>query len=123
MYLPTAIFASTALAVLAFTAGALTLRGTVLALVFCIVISCSCGESVLAAAVGFVGCMFDSVLGSRAQVRYLCTRCGMVTERNEHCGAACIKEKGIAWMNNDVVNLLSNVFALVLALAVYAVMP
>ena len=44
-----------------------------------------------------------------------------MTERNEHCGAACIKEMGIVWMNNDAVNLLSNVFALVLALAAYVV--
>lgn len=83
---------------------------------------CGCGEAVLAAIVGFLGCTFDSVLGSRAQVRYRCTCCSMVTERVEHCGAVCVKEKGIAWMNNDAVNLLSNVFALVLALAMYGVM-
>lgn len=83
---------------------------------------CGRGEAALVAAVGFLGCTFDSVLGSRAQVRYRCTCCGKITERDEHCGAACIKEKGIVWMNNDIVNLLSNVFALTLALAVYAVM-
>lgn len=109
--------------------GGVSLAGTLAALMGSICIGllwlvsrCGCGEAALAAAVGFLGCMFDSVLGSRAQVRYRCTCCGKVTERVEHCGAACIKEKGIAWMNNDVVNLLSNVFALVLALAVYAAM-
>lgn len=192
MHIPTAIFASTALAVLALIIGALTLRGTALAWIFCIVISCSdglpafvvlaavfiltaaasrlagkradpynvrrksgardidrvfcnvgvaalagsmcigllwlvssrCGrgEAALVAAVGFLGCTFDSVLGSRAQMRYRCTCCGKITELDEHCGAACIKEKGIVWMNNDIVNLLNNVFALTLALAVYAVM-
>ena len=212
MYIPTAVFASTALAVLALITGALALRGTVLAWTFCIVISCSgglpafaaglywlteyrgfmfaytavmaesladsaaskigpltdgrtvdictfrptqagisgavslsgtlaalmgsmcigllllvssrCGsaEAALVAVVGFLGCMFDSMLGSHFQVRYRCTCCGKVTERNKHCGIACVKEKGIAWMSNDGVNLLSNVFALVLALDVYGVM-
>ena len=83
---------------------------------------CGCGEAALVSAVGFIGCMFDSVLGSRAQVRYRCTCCGKMTERNAHCGGVCVKEKGITWMNNDAVNLLSNVFTFVLALAVYTVM-
>ena len=74
MYIPTEIFAGTALAVPALITGALILKGTVLVWVLCIIISCS--------------------------------------------GAVCIKEKGIAWMNNDIANLLSNVFALVLAPAV-----
>lgn len=111
--------------------GGVSLAGTLAALMGSVCIGllwllssrCGRGEAALVAAVGFIGCMFDSVLGSRAQVRYRCTCCRKVTERDEHCGAACIKEKGIAWMNNDVVNLLSNVFALVLALAVYAIIP
>lgn len=109
--------------------GAVSLSGTLAALMgsICIgllwLVSSRCGsaEAALVAVVGFLGCMFDSMLGSRVQVRYRCTCCGKVTERNEHCGAACIKEKGIVWMNNDAVNLLSNVFALVLALAAYVV--
>ncbi len=83
---------------------------------------CGYGEAVLVAAIGFLGCAFDSVLGSRFQVRYRCTCCGKVTEQEKHCGTACEKEKGIAWMSNDAVNLLSNIFALVLALAVSSVM-
>lgn len=109
--------------------GAVSLAGTLAALMgsMCIgllwLVSSRCGsaEAALVAVVGFLGCMFDSMLGSCVQVRYRCTCCGKMTERNEHCGAACIKEKGIVWMNNDAVNLLSNVFALVLALAAYVV--
>ena len=110
--------------------GGVSLAGTIAALMGSAAIGllwlvssrCSGAKAVLAAIVGFVGCMFDSVLGSIFQVRYRCSCCGKVTERDEHCGAACLKEKGIAWMNNDAVNLLSNIFAFILALAVYAVM-
>ena len=109
--------------------GGVSLAGTIAALMGSAAIGllwlvssrCSGAEAVLAAIVGFVGCMFDSVLGSCAQVRYRCNCCGKVTERDEHCGTACLKEKGIAWMNNDAVNLLSNIFAFILALAVYGV--
>ncbi len=106
--------------------GGVSLAGTLAALMGSICIGllwlvsrCGCGEAALVAAVGFLGCMFDSVLGSSFQVRYRCVRCGKATERNEHCGAACEKEKGITWINNDAVNLLSNIFAFVLALAAY----
>lgn len=109
--------------------GGVSLAGTLAALMISMAIGLlwlvsrrGCGEAALVATVGFLGCVFDSVLGSRVQVRYRCTRCGKVTERVEHCGAACLKEKGIAWMNNDAVNLLSNIFAFILALAVDAVM-
>ena len=68
-------------------------------------------------AAGFLGAMFDSVLGSRAQIRYRCGVCGMVTEREAHCGAPTEHLRGIRWMTNDAVNLTSNAFALALALA------
>ncbi len=111
--------------------GGVSLAGSLAALIGSICIGllwllssrCGRGEAALVAAVGFIGCMFDSVLGSCAQVRYRCTCCGKVMELDEHCGAACIKEKGIVWMNNDAVNLLSNIFALVMALAVDAIIP
>ena len=67
-------------------------------------------------AAGFLGAVFDSVLGSCAQIKYRCTVCGMVTERTAHCGQPAERLRGIRWMTNDAVNLLSNAFALALAL-------
>ena len=65
---------------------------------------------------GFLGATFDSVLGSRAQAKYLCTVCGTVTERETHCGEDTRLTSGLRWLNNDAVNLLSNLFSLALAL-------
>ena len=67
-------------------------------------------------AAGFFGAVFDSVLGSRAQVKYRCTVCGAVTERHEHCRAPTVRVRGAAWVTNDAVNLLSNLAALALSL-------
>lgn len=69
-------------------------------------------------AAGFLGAMFDSVLGSVLQVKYRCTICGGVTEREIHCGETAIRISGFPWLNNDAVNLLSNLFALVFTLLI-----
>ena len=68
-------------------------------------------------AAGFLGAVFDSVLGSRAQVKFRCAVCGTVTERETHCGAPAVRVSGARCVTNDAVNLLSNLFALALSLA------
>jgi len=67
---------------------------------------------------GFAGCLFDSVLGSVVQVKYLCTVCGMLVERDMHCGTAAIPCRGVRFITNDAVNILSNFFTFLLAAAV-----
>ena len=66
---------------------------------------------------GFFGAVFDSVLGSRAQVKYRCAVCGAVTERHEHCGAPTAHMRGATRITNDAVNLLSNFASLLIALS------
>lgn len=70
---------------------------------------------------GFLGAVFDSVLGSRLQVKYQCASCGTVTERETHCGKRTLRASGLAWINNDVVNLLSNLAAFGIAFALWEV--
>lgn len=65
---------------------------------------------------GFLGAVFDSVLGSRLQVKYRCARCGEITERETHCLTPAVRVSGHPRVTNDLVNLLSNAFALALAL-------
>lgn len=78
------------------------------------------GKTVLlVAALGSLGCLFDSVLGSRIQVKYRCPVCGALTERDRHCGVPGRVERGWHRVNNDTVNLLSNLFAAVLAILVF----
>ena len=75
--------------------------------------------ALLVAAIGFLGCLFDSVLGSRIQVKYRCPVCGALTERDRHCDVPGKVERGWRWVNNDTVNLLSNLFVAVLAILAF----
>ena len=73
----------------------------------------------LAAAVavgGFVGAIVDSVIGATAQSRRWCDACERETERLTHdCGAATRPLRGFEWLDNDVVNFLSNAAGGILA--------
>ena len=76
-------------------------------------------KAALVAVIGFAGCLFDSLLGSRAQVKYKCSACGCVTEREQHCGASCSVYRGFRRINNDLVNFLSNCFAAAIAMIIF----
>ncbi|MNI20121.1 hypothetical protein D3C73_735800 [compost metagenome] len=56
---------------------------------------------------GFAGAFIDSLLGASLQKMYRCTICGKSVEVTVHCNQRTKPERGIHWMNNDVVNLLS----------------
>ncbi len=56
--------------------------------------------------------MFDSWLGSRLQARFECAACATVREGPRcHCGAAAIHSRGLRWLRNDAVNLISTAAA------------
>lgn len=69
----------------------------------------------VAAAAGLVGAFADSLLGATGQAMYRCRVCGSETERAAHCGTAARHERGFAALTNDRVNLLSSLFAGLLA--------
>ena len=73
----------------------------------------------LTALCGFAGSVFDSFLGSLFQVKYKCSKCSEITEKTEHCGAETEKVSGFYFFDNDVVNLVSGLFAAVLASVLY----
>ena len=57
---------------------------------------------------GVVGSCFDSFLGATLQAIYYCPSCKTETELRVHrCGARTESLRGLAWMNNDVVNFLA----------------
>ncbi len=66
-------------------------------------------QAVLGALVGgFAGSTADSVIGAALQGRRRCSVCDEFTERSIHvCGNDTIPAGGIAWLDNDVVNLMS----------------
>lgn len=78
-------------------------------------------ELFVVAVSAFLGAIFDSMLGSLIQVKYRCTVCGALTEKEEHCDAPTVQESGITAIDNDVVNILSCTFASILALVLVLV--
>jgi uncharacterized protein (TIGR00297 family) len=61
---------------------------------------------------GMTGTILDSLLGATLQGQFLCTRCGVFTENPRHCaGEAGLASRGLSWIDNDAVNLLSTLAA------------
>ena len=73
---------------------------------------------IIAALAGFIGAVFDSMLGSLVQAKYKCGVCGKITEKRVHCQEKTEHISGIGFINNDAVNVASTVFAAAAALAV-----
>jgi len=62
--------------------------------------------------IGFFGMIADSTLGALLQGRFRCPACDLASEWRVHrCGAATIREGGMAWLNNDGVNLVATTLA------------
>lgn len=58
---------------------------------------------------GAAGSLIDSLLGATIQQIYYCDTCQKETERKLHrCGTTTRPLRGWAWMNNDLVNLISS---------------
>ena len=72
-------------------------------------------------AAGFAGGIFDSVLGSRLQLKFICPVCGLVVERHIHCGANTVYARGFKWLDNNAVNLVSNLFSLFVFASIYEI--
>lgn len=57
---------------------------------------------------GMFGSFFDSFLGATVQAQSKCNVCSKITERDVHCGEGTNYHRGLRWINNDMVNLLSS---------------
>ena len=64
---------------------------------------------------GFLGAVFDSFLGSLFQVKYRCSICGKITEKQMHCDNPTLKHSGVSFIDNDCVNILSGIFSAIIA--------
>jgi uncharacterized protein (TIGR00297 family) len=70
--------------------------------------------------IGFFGMVADSTLGALLQGRFRCPACDVASEWRVHrCGAATTREGGMAWLNNDGVNLIATTLAGGAALGVW----
>ncbi|KAF0107600.1 MAG: hypothetical protein FD146_1634 [Anaerolineaceae bacterium] len=73
---------------------------------------------------GFLGSLFDSLLGATVQAIYHCPQCDKETEKHpvHTCGARTVQVRGWRWLNNDLVNLACALMgaAVMVALALVA---
>lgn len=69
----------------------------------------------------FLGAIFDSFLGSLLQIKYKCSVCGALTEREVHCNKKTEKYSGFEFFDNDIVNLFSGLFSAILAAVLFSV--
>jgi uncharacterized protein (TIGR00297 family) len=69
---------------------------------------------------GFLGSLFDSLLGATIQAIYHCPTCNKETERHplHTCGTETTLKRGWPWLDNDIVNLGCSVFAVLVVLFV-----
>jgi uncharacterized protein (TIGR00297 family) len=64
---------------------------------------------------GFAGCLFDSVLGATVQAHYFDEKSDSLTEHRYLHGKQLPLARGLRWIDNDMVNLMSNIFASILS--------
>ncbi|CAM3799193.1 DUF92 domain-containing protein [Alkalicoccus chagannorensis] len=71
------------------------------------------------AAAAFAGQWIDAAAGALFQSCGACRVCGQMTEKKEHCGAKPEHVKGWRWVQNDVVNAVSNLLAGLIAASAF----
>ncbi|WP_243290709.1 DUF92 domain-containing protein [Bacillus sp. FJAT-47783] len=97
------------------TSGAVSTLGTIAAFLGSAIISISATIlfelswqiSFLILLSGFFGHVVDTLLGGTIQVKYRCTSCHVMTEKQVHCRKKTAYVKGLPFVNNDFVNIVS----------------
>ena len=60
-----------------------------------------------------LGSYVDSVMGAYLQGKFKCSKCKEIVETKFHCNKKTKLVKGLCFMNNDMVNLLSNIIVFI----------
>lgn len=108
------------------TSGAVSMLGTfaalagacLIAIVSVFLFDLSLMNLVVISIFGFLGNIFDTILGQTVQVKYKCCVCHKVTEKKIHCQLQGLKTNLISFLDNDAVNILSIILATCLALLI-----
>ncbi len=68
---------------------------------------------------GFLGNIFDSIVGASIQAQFRCRICLKHTERKIHCGKITDHISGKSFLNNDFVNFFSILFGVIILIILY----
>lgn len=109
------------------TSGAVSLLGTIAAVMGAIVIAYSSyelfnlqiSEFWVIFLFGFIGNVIDTFLGAYVQALYMCSSCGVETEKMVHCQRRTTLIRGRKLLNNDVVNFISGFAPAIAILLIY----
>lgn len=71
------------------------------------------------AAIGFLGSLFDSILGAWLQGKFRCPICGEAVEVQMHCNGRTERTFGVELLDNGGVNFLATLFGGVLGLLLF----
>ena len=101
------------------TSGAVSILGTTaaiggalfIAFISYLLFSLSLVWVVYIALFGFLGNLLDTIIGQTVQVKYKCTYCGKITEKQNHCNFKGVKISKYSFLNNDAVNFISIILA------------
>lgn len=72
----------------------------------------------ICAGTALLGCLVDTLIGSLLQEKYICKKCGTVTDEKVHCKLETVKKSGLSVVDNNVTNFVSNVFCAVVVMIV-----
>lgn len=70
---------------------------------------------ILISLMGLLGSIFDSILGTVFEAKYYCNECKKTIETKFHCNKNTKLIKGYVFIDNNMVNLLNNIFIFVLS--------
>jgi uncharacterized protein (TIGR00297 family) len=109
------------------TSGAVSLLGSLAALTGSMLIALlvfmlfhlSILASMMVFTFGYIGNLFDTLIGAFYQQAFICSTCGIETEKRRHCQKATVRIKGFPLIDNDMVNFLSGLLAVVVALGCF----
>lgn len=106
--------------------GGVSLLGTTAALFACVIFGViyffyafDLKGCIIIVSASFFGCIIDSILGVLVQAKYQCAICGCKTEKTIHCDQSTELISGVRIIDNCIVNLFSNIIAVIFALVIF----